>query len=433
MKNILLFGAGKSSTYLIDYLNDLCDVKNWNIIVADFKLENIASKLKPNSKIKSVEIDIENTQERTRLISSADIVISLMPPHLHYLIALDCIELNKNLLTASYIDNQTKELAKKVEEKNLLFIYELGLDPGIDHMSAMKIIHEIQHNGGEISSFISHCGGLVAPESDDNPWHYKISWNPKNIVMAGKAGATFLENGNIENLKYEELFSENNLVQIPESETLSFYPNRDSLTYIDNYGLNSAKNFKRTTLRHVDFCFGWKNIIQLKLTDESIFYNTENLTISKFFNLHFKRFEICKLDNENILLIKLLNYLGLNDNSTFINIGSVSAVEVLQFILEKKLILKSNEKDMIVMLHEFEYIENNVSKSIKSLLRVIGENSVHTAMAKTVGLPLGITAKLILEEKINEVGLMIPIMPSIYNPVLNELEKHGIIFNEFIN
>ena len=498
MKNVLLFGAGKSATVLIDYLKEVASEKNWNVFVADSNLLAIKAKIGIHNKLSAVEIDIENALVRKALISKADIVISLMPPHLHYLIALDCIEFSKNLLTASYIDKQTQELAEQAKAKGILFLYEMGLDPGIDHMSAMQIIHHIHNQGGRITSFTSHCGGLVAPESDDNPWHYKISWNPRNVVMAGKAGATFLQQGNIKNILYQDLFNTSNLVELPKAETLAFYPNRDSLGYINTYNLEGIETFVRTTLRHPEFCFGWKNIVDLKLTDEEKVYETNGMTIAKFFHIHFnknnfnnwldemmmtrlnsaketmeKLMQIMEAEeeameegelpeqtimmvdeagtlntidvdevkenaaemvavkmNEANLSMKQLLYLGMDDDETLINLGLCSAADVLQFILEKKLVLENIDKDMIVMLHEFEYQLNGKTKTLKSLLRVIGENNTHTAMAKTVGLPLGIATKLILEGCINETGLHIPILPSIYEPVLKELERHNIVFEE---
>ena len=209
-----------------------------------------------------------------------------MPPNLHYLVALDCIEFSKNLLTASYIDEQTKALAQQAKEKGILFLYEMGLDPGIDHMSAMQIIHQIKKQGGKITNFRSHCGGLVAPESDNNPWHYKISWNPRNVVMAGKAGAIFLENSVVKNIAYEQLFNLENTVELPNAETLAFYPNRDSLSYIDIYELQGIKSFVRTTLRHPEFCFGWKNIVDLKLTNEDKIYDINGVQLSSVINHH---------------------------------------------------------------------------------------------------------------------------------------------------
>lgn len=497
LKHIVLFGAGKSATVLIEYLKEIATENIWQVIVADSNLETAMAKVGEHALAKAVAVDIENADERKELIAQADVVISLMPPHLHYLLALDCIELNKHLLTASYIDEQIKSLQSEIEKRNLLFLCEMGLDPGIDHMSAMRLFDRIKNEGGTITSFKSHCGGLVAPESDDNPWHYKISWNPRNVVMAGKSGAIYKENGKEVQLPYKELFSVDRIVTLPNGEVYAYYPNRDSLHYIDLYDLHQADTFMRTTLRHPEFCFGWKNIVDLRLTDEEKIYQTDGLSFADFFRRHFEKYgfgewlnnmltsrlsyatemmqklmqlieaekeaadegvetdeeimmidekgDLTTIDVEDVkdkaaesvaykmheanLSMKQLFYLGLDDE-TLINKGLCSAADVLQLILEKKLALQPKDKDMIVMIHEIEYEAKGKKSNLKSTLVVKGVNNRHTAMAKTVGLPLGIATKLILEEKIKEKGLHIPIEPTIYEPVLLELEKHGIVFHE---
>lgn len=496
-KHILLFGAGKSATVLIDYLKNLSTEKNWTVTIADSDLHSVQNKVGKHTNTFAAAVDVTNTIERQQHIQAADLVISLMPPHLHYLIAVDCLHFKKHLLTASYVDELIKKLAQEIKESNILFLCEMGLDPGIDHMSAMQIINNIKSKGGKIISFKSHCGGLVAPESDDNPWHYKISWNPRNIVMAGKAGARYKENGKEVQLSYEQIFSADHNVVVPSFGNYSFYANRDSLSYLPVYDLNEVETFIRTTLRHADFCFGWKNIIDLKLTDEEKVYDTDGITITTFFKQHFEkhgfsewlmqllstRFEYAKKMMEQLmnlmqaeqdalnegekpednfmmidengalttlnvddvknraaesvavqmheanLTLKQLFFLGLNDEIE-INKGLCSAADVLQFILETKLALQINDKDMIIMLHEIEYEIQDKRSIIKSCLVVKGDDNIHTAMAKTVGLPLGIAAKLILENKITETGLHVPVLPSVYNVVLEELKQYGIVFNE---
>lgn len=425
MKHIVLFGAGKSATVLINFLKDLATKRNWEVNIVDGDLNLLQSKIGHHPLVKAISLDIFNVEEKNKIIQQADIVISLMPPHLHMLIAEACLHFNKNLLTASYIDEATKKLSKQVEEKNLLFLYEMGLDPGIDHMSAMHIIDEIKNKGGKITSFKSHCGGLVTPESIDNPWFYKLTWNPRNIVLAGKSGAIYLEDGLVKKINYENLFDEANKIQLPTGENYGYYANRDSLSYTPIYGLEDIPNFIRTTLRFPPFIRGWKNIIDLKLTDEEKIYETDGLTLANFFKLHFNKHELEVKSDEQ------LEYFGLNDSETHINKGLCSAVDVLQFIMELKLSLNQNDKDMIIMFHEFEFELDGKKHQLKSSLKVIGENSSSTAMAKTVGLPLGIAAELILDEKITIKGLLIPTAPEIYKPVLKELENHHIIFEEF--
>lgn len=498
MRNILLFGAGKSATVLIDYVLKNAASENWVLLVVDADLKLAESKINGSLNGSAVSFDINNDNERKKYISEADIVISLLPPALHILVAKSCIEENKNLLTASYIDDEIKKLEPDIKKKNLLFLCEMGLDPGIDHMSAMKMINEIRDKSGEITSFISHCGGLVAPESDDNPWHYKISWNPKSIVMAGKHGAHFRENGEEKNISYENLFTNDRLIEIPEIGWLCWYPNRDSLRYANLYGLEKVKTFIRTTLRHPDFMYGWKNVVDLNLTDETPQYKTNNRSLHDVFKDHMdkqgfsewlekklkERFsqtkdllenlmKLAEVENEakeegekipetfltadekgNLetieidevknraaaflahkmhetnLTLKQLFYLGLDDKETIVSKGVCSAADVLQFAVEKKLALKPNDKDMILMLHELEYEAGGQSSEVRSRLVVKGEDALRTAMAKTVGLPLGIAAKNILNGIIKLTGLHIPIAKEIYEPVLKELEEYGIKFHE---
>jgi saccharopine dehydrogenase-like NADP-dependent oxidoreductase len=498
MKNILLFGAGKSATVLIDYLLGNAANENWHLTLADANLFLAQEKLGISPHGRAVSIDINNASMRQALVREADIVISLMPATLHSSIAKDCIQYKKNLLTASYVDAEMRSLKDIAEQNGLLFLCEMGLDPGIDHMSAKKLIDQIHEEGGKINSFLSHCGGLVASESDTNPWHYKISWNPRNVVTAGKGGAIYKQNGEILELKYEDLFAQKRYVPVPGSDVLCWYPNRDSLSYIPVYGLQETATFIRTTLRHPDFIYGWKNVIDLKLTSETETYRTDNRTLAEFFKEHMdkndfsdwlehklhEQFDATKnllaelvnlteleqkaaergieqvedfmlvdekgdlqevdIDDLKInaaatladkmhdasLTLKQLFYLGMDDEQTLINKGECTTADVLQFALEKKLALQPGDKDMIVMLHEIEFSKGKKKYKSTSTLLLNGENDVHTAMAKTVGLPLGIAAKLILNGALQMKGLRIPVTKDIYEPVLRELQLLGISFRE---
>ena len=431
MKHILLFGAGKSATVLIDYLKQTANKKQWRVTVADMNLAAVQSKVGDDAWVKAVDISIEDEIERMALIQGADVVISLLPPSLHYFVAMDCLAAGKHLLTASYVDEKIKALAGEIEKKGILFLCEMGLDPGIDHMSAMQLIHRIKKEGGRIKSFLSHCGGLVAPESDDNPWHYKISWNPRNVVLAGKAGAVYREESGVRSLEYGELFLDCKEVFVDGIGQLAYYPNRDSLSYIPVYGLEETETFVRTTLRHPDFCKGWNRIIQLGLTDEITMIDTDGLTISAFLKAHFFEKNIFIESSDGPLQNQFL-YLGLEDD-TLINKGTCSKADVLQFIIEKKWVLHEHDRDMIVMMHEIGYEVNGEWSMVNSTLVVKGEDNLRTAMAKTVGLPLGIAATLLLEGKIHETGLHIPIIPGIYEPVLKSLTDYGIVFKETLS
>jgi saccharopine dehydrogenase (NADP+, L-glutamate forming) len=435
MKKVLLFGAGKSATVLIDYLLSNARQCQWKLTVVDANLQLARDKIKDSVYGHAASFDVMDHNSRHAFIQQSDIVISMLPPVLHLEVAKDCLYFSKHLLTASYIDNELRQMAPEIKAKDLLFLCEMGLDPGIDHMSAMKLVDEINAGGGKITSFQSHCGGLVAPESDDNPWHYKISWNPRNIVLAGKAGAHYRENGEEKKLRYETLFDPANRVTVPGIGNLSWYANRDSLSYTTLYGLEDAPTFVRTTLRHPDFMVGWRNVIGLKLTDETVQYDSNGKTLGELFKAHFDKNKLgdwrdINYDGENGLVKKQFSYLGLNDENTPVNQGMFSAADIIQFSLEKNLALRPDDKDMIVMLHELQYVLNNRSCSIRSTLIVKGEDNLHTAMAKTVGLPLGIATKLILAGEISLRGLHIPTSSEMYEPVLKDLEEYGICFNE---
>jgi saccharopine dehydrogenase-like NADP-dependent oxidoreductase len=498
LKKILLFGAGRSATVLIDYLLKEAEKETWRVIIVDADINLVKSKTGNSPYAEAASFDINDEARRKEFIADADIVISLLPPALHTMAAKTCVELNKNLLTASYVDEEIKKLKTEIEKKELLFLCEMGLDPGIDHMSAMKMIDEIHAAGGRIDSFKSHCGGLVAPESDDNPWRYKISWNARNVALAGKAGAHYKEKGKDVHVTYEKLFNPENGVEIPELGWLSYYPNRDSLSYMPLYGLEDAQTFIRTTLRYPDFIYGWNNVIELKLTDETPRYETDGRTLYEVFKEHMhthgfgdwlnqklsERFKETKSMLENLmklmeaekeaekegadipenfmmadakghlqnievdevknrgvaymgakmheanLTLKQLFFLGLDDQQTLVNKGFCSPADILQFAMEKKLLLDKEDRDMIVMMHEIHYATGKNQQAISSTLIVKGDDNIRTAMAKTVGLPLGIAAKLILAGKIRMTGLHIPVKKEIYGPVLNELKEYGIQFHE---
>lgn len=430
--HFLVFGAGKSATVLIEYLKKLVIERNWSLSVADVDLIAIRQKLGEGNNLHAIEINITDADKRGQLIQSADIVISLMPPHLHLPIAKDCIHFGKHLLTASYVDPAIREMAKQIKDKNLLFLCEMGLDPGIDHMSAMQLIYKIKAKGGDISSFYSHCGGLVAPMSDDNPWHYKISWNPRNVVLAGKAGALYKMNGKEIKLDYTEIFHQSGTVDFPELGTLAYYANRDSLSYTALYALTNAKDFLRTTLRYPTFCKGWAALVDLKLTDEDHEYDTSELTVKDFVEMHITYHQLISKWKSFIadpVLNEQFRFLGLFDDIP-IKKELLTPAAILQWRMEESWVLKPNDKDMIVMMHEIIYSLNNQQFKAVSSLKVIGEDHLRTAMAKTVGLPLAIAAALLADGELKETGLHIPIIPAIYEPVLSMLEKEGIQFYE---
>jgi saccharopine dehydrogenase (NADP+, L-glutamate forming) len=420
-KHILLFGAGKSATCLIQYLDRIVASRDWQLTVAETNLELAQSKLSGSPRSKAVPIRVEDDEQRDNLIRQADIVISLLPPALHYLVATSCLACKKNLLTASYLDEKLKALEPAIKDNGLLFLCEMGLDPGIDHMSAMQLIHRIKEQGGQLHSFHSHTGGLVSPVSDDNPWHYKISWNPRNVVLAGSAGAKYLDDGQTVTRSYEALFQQVNEVTIDGLPTLAWYPNRDSLSYIPVYGLDGINSFIRTTLRYPEYIRAWSSIVEADLTDDKESLPGNITTLAQW------SAPILPLVNERIR--PQLEYLGLFGEDP-IPSGAHSSADVLQHLLETRLAMRPGDKDMIVMLHEIVYTAAGAIRKINSSLVVHGEDHLRTAMARTVGLPLGIAAVAILDGRIQSTGLRIPISSEIYTPVMEELAEHGVRFVE---
>ena len=420
-KHIILFGVGKSASILIKYLLEQCAVYNWRLTVADVDVDLARSKIGLSLYAEVKQIQVEDPEQRSALVKEGDLIISMLPPALHFLVASDCLLYGKDLLTASYLDEKIKSLAPAIKNNGLLFLCEMGLDPGIDHMSAMRLIDRIKHQGGKIVSFKSHCGGLTAPESDDNPWHYKISWNPANLVRAGSSGAKFVEDMLVKEVDYKQLFNNCKSVAVEGIDHLVYYPNRDSLPYMILYNLQNAATFIRTTLRHTDYCKAWDCLVNAGLTDDS--------SVANYTGLTFKKWSASLTPYVSSINKNQFEYVGLFDEQVIPGHLKTSAA-ILQFLLENKLMMQPTDNDMIVMLHEVEYYIEEVLHKTNSRLILKGAGNIDTAMAKTVGLPLGIAAGLILRNKMLLTGLHIPVIPEIYTPVLDELHNEGISFIE---
>ena len=431
-QTILIIGAGKSATVLIQYLQQKAVENDWYILLADGDEAIAKNKWNNAPNGTALGIDIENKLDRQNLVQKADIVVSMMPAQLHFLVAKDCLHFGKPLFTASYVDDNMRSIASEIEAKQLLFLCEMGLDPGIYHMSAMAIIDEIHQKGGKISSFKSHCGGLVAPESDDNPWHYKISWNPRNIILAGKAGAIYLENGATISKDYSTIFEQAPVVDLPGIGHLAFYPNRNSLSYIDTYHLHGVKDFVRTTLRYPAFCIGWNAIVQLHLTDETVVDLAPNTTVKNWFESHIQQKgleQILEKFTQDPAIKVQLEFIGLYE-PTPIPSQFNSNASILQWLLEGKWKLTATDKDLVVMLHEIEYSIGTRQFKLDSSMVLTGEDAINTAMATTVGLPLAMGVCAYLKGEIKMTGLHIPIDARIYQPILKSLAEEGIVFQE---
>jgi saccharopine dehydrogenase-like NADP-dependent oxidoreductase len=439
MQTILIAGAGKSSIYLIHYLLTHAPRNKWKIIVADGDANAIAEKIGGSPLAEAVVMDITNAAEREALVKRSDIVLSLMPPHLHIHLAKDCLTHKKPLITSSYISPEMKEMDKAVREAGLMFMCEMGLDPGIDHMTANKIIHGIQRVAGSVISFKSYCGGLIAPENDNNPWHYKFSWNPKNIITAGLGGAKYLLNGKEVDVPYEKIFENNKKIKVADLGMLAWYPNRDSMRYLDIYDVPDVKTFVRATLRYPSFCKGWQALILLGLTDQQDAFDTAGHTYASWLKqksgyqntISLKKHVANTLEiDESDKVISMLDWLGVFSDTPLKPAKSPSGDILLSLLLDKWQMAPA-EKDMVAMQHEIEYLHKGTKTKLTSTMVLKGENREFSSMAKTVGLPIGVLARMVLNKKITPpTGVLLPNMPSVYRPVLTELDHHGITFKD---
>jgi saccharopine dehydrogenase (NADP+, L-glutamate forming) len=439
MKKVLLIGAGKSSGYLIDYLLKYAELEQFELTVADLNMEAALLKTKSLPNSKAIVLDINDTEQRHEHIKDADIVISMLPAFMHFPVAQDCVKLKKHLITASYVSPEIMSLHEEATKQDVLLLNEIGLDPGLDHLSAMKVIHQIQENGGKLTSFKSFCGGLVAPESNNNPWGYKFSWNPRNVILAGQSTAQYMIDGKYKYLPYQRLFSSAEVIEVEGYGKFDAYANRDSLSYRKLYGIEDIATMVRGTLRQHLYCEAWHVFVMLGLTDDSIQIEIpKDYTYGSFIDSFLPGTEndlvkrLCDFTNKSATdeLINMIIWTGLLGNEK-VGISKGSPAMILQKLLEEKWLLEATDKDMIVMQHLFEYTNSdNVIKNMTSTLVVIGEDSQKTAMAKTVGLPLAMAVRRLIKGEIKLRGVQIPVLPEIYKPILQELEEYGIVFEE---
>jgi saccharopine dehydrogenase-like NADP-dependent oxidoreductase len=440
MRNILVIGAGRSTSSLIKYLLDNAKEQDWFVKLVDIDMGMAKDKVGDHPNAEAAELNIENDIQRVSMISEADIVVSMLPAFMHTKVAKDCVALKKNMVTASYISDEMRELNDEAEKAGVLIMNEIGVDPGIDHMSAMKVIDEIREDGGEMVQFESFTGGLVAPESDNNPWNYKFTWNPRNVVLAGAGGAVkFIQEGKYKYIPYHQLFRRTEIIEVPNYGNFEGYANRDSLKYREIYGLDDIPTLFRGTFRRPGFCRAWDVFVKLGATDDGYqIEDSEDMTYREFINLflaynphdsvELKLMHYLRIDHDDDIMHKL-EWLGIFENEK-IGIKNATPAQVLQKLLSSKWQLESDDKDMIAMHHIFGYLKDGERKQMESSMVKIGADQTYTAMAQTVGYPVGIAVKLILNKEIDLKGVHLPIDKKVYTPVLKELEQYDITFLE---
>jgi len=440
-RKILVIGAGRSTTSLINYLLNKSESQNLEITIADVSLEMAQEKLNGHKNGKAIKFDVFDEKQRDEEIKKSDIVISMLPARFHVHVAKDCIKYGISMVTASYISDEMKALDDEAKSKGVIIMNEVGVDPGIDHMSAKRVIDRIEENGGKMLFFESFTGGLISPECDDNIWNYKFTWNPRNVVVAGQGGAAkFIQEGKYKYIPYNKLFRRTEFIDIAGYGRFEAYANRDSLAYRDVYGLTDIPTLFRGTLRRVGFSRAWNLFVELGLTDDSyVMEGSENMTYRDFINsflpyhpyntVEIKLRHYLKIDQDDIVWDKL-TYLDIFSSVKKVGLKDATPAQILQKILMEKWSLKPDDKDMIVMFHKFGYEKEGKQKQIEAYMVVKGDDAVETAMAKTVGLPTAISALKILNGEISTPGIHIPINKEIYNPVLDELQEYGISFTE---
>ena len=441
MRSILIIGAGKSASSLVRFLLKASTQEDLYLVIGDVSIDNAKSLVADHPNAKAIQLDVFDKANRQEAIQNADIVISMLPARFHMEVAKECVKFNKNMVTASYVSKEMEALDAEVKEKGLTFMNEIGVDPGIDHMSAMQVIDRIRSQGGKMLLFESFTGGLVAPESDDNLWNYKFTWNPRNVVLAGQGGtAEFIQAGQYKYIPYQRLFRRTEFLSIPKYGRFEGLANRNSLAYRSIYGLEDIPTIYRGTLRRIGFSKAWNVFVQLGLTDDTYaMQDTEHMSYRSFVNsflpysptdsVELKLRLSLKIDQDDLIWDKLVE-LDIFNSEKIIGLKEATPAQALQKILENKWTLRPEDKDMIVMYHKFGFELNGERRQIDSIMVSIGEDQTYTAMSKTVGLPVGIAALKILNGEIKKPGVLRPIYPEIYNPILKSLEDYDIKFEE---
>lgn len=443
MKNILVLGAGQSAPYMINYLLKQAEKYNWFVTVGDRDINLARKAVKRHPKGDVISFDVNDAEMRLTQIEKSNIIINFLPPSFQYLLALGCISKGKHMITASYQDDRMHDLDNDAHRKAILILNEMGLDPGIDHMSAMSMIKEVKNRGGKITSFKSYGSGLPAPESAINPLKYAITWNARNVVMSGEVGGQYLYKGQIKILPHHEVFQRTWAVELEGVGKMEAYPNRDSLKYQSLFELHDVHTMIRGTLRYPGWSETWLQIVRLGLTNETMHISnihkyTYRELVEMFLPLHVSSANI-EHRIANFLnisptgtIMENLAWLGLFSDEHIICQGDTAAA-VMEDIVKRKLYVPTDGRDMVAIVHEVDAVFPDKSiktESITSTFIEYGEPGGFTAIAKTVGLPSAIAAKLILTGELPISGCHIPTHPAIFSKVLPELKEAGLTFVE---
>ena len=439
-KVILVLGAGRSSSSLIAHLLGQSEGEGWEIHVGDLDLSAAVSKVKGHPRGHAFQMSASDATDRDTRIAASALVISMLPALMHPEGARVAIEAGVHVLTPSYVSDDMQALDARAKAQGVLVLNEMGLDPGIDHMSAMQVIDDIREAGGTMVSFASYCGGLVAPASDDNPWHYKLSWNPRNVVLAGQGGAaTFLDRGRVRMVPPHKTFQALTPVEVG-GRKYDGYPNRDSLGYRELYGLQGIQSLVRGTLRGEGFCQAWDVLVQLGMVrdDASLEWPsgttwagwTRTFLPADLDGVGTVREAVAHATEAEAEALDKLAWLGLFDEVKGPASLEGTPAQIVEALVTDRWVLGANDRDMIVMWHKFEYDLEGERKAKTSSLSLEGKDSTFTAMSDTVGLPMALAVKPMLEDTFGTTGVDVPMSKTYYAPLLAGLAELGIVFEE---
>ena len=439
-KVILVLGAGRSSSSLIAHLLTQASTENWEIHVGDLDVKAAKDKVEGHAHGHAFEMSSDEKSDRDRRIAEADLVVSMLPAFMHVEVARVAIAAGVHVLTPSYVSPEMKALDAEARAAGVLVLNEMGLDPGLDHMSAMQIIDDIRAEGGRMMGFASYCGGLVAPASDDNPWHYKLSWNPRNVVLAGQGGsATFLDQDRIRVVPPHRTFQALTPIEV-DGRPYDGYPNRDSLGYRELYGLHDVQTLVRGTLRSAGYCQAWDVLVQLGMVrdDATLAWQegiswadwTRTFLPASLEHVSSVREALAHATHATEASLAKLEWLGLFDEGNGPSSAHGTPAQIIEGLVTEKWVLRPEDRDMIVMWHRFDFEQNGERKAKTSSLCLEGKDSTFTAMSDTVGLPMALAVKPMLEGTFGTTGVEVPMSRVYYAPLLEGLKGLGISFVE---
>ena len=437
MKNILMIGVGMSSKHLVDYILAHAPKLGWFVTIGDVSPDVAISKAGENANARAIWLDVTKPNDRKAAIIRADLVISLLPAHLHLLVAQDCIRNHKKLVTSSHVERELFRLGDEVRDQSLVFMSEMVLAPGLDRISAQQKIDEVKEKGGKILSFSSYTGGLISPECNNNPWKHKLTWNPRNFVLSGQGTAQYLEDGKRKYIPYSRLFSQTRKIDVPSLGEFEVYANRDSLLNRSVYGLDHVPSILRGTIRYPGFCKAWSKLVRTGLTDGSYpIHGSDDLTYYDLMEAYLSKGKssamtfrervaaMLKVEVDSEIMAQF-EWLGLFKKQK-INLEGATPSLMLENLLREKWMMEQDDKDMVILQHEIVYKLTRSTRKLTSTIIIEGEHRDSTAMSKFIGLPTAIFARKLLEGEINEYGASVPIKKNHYVPVLEELKSYGI-------